>query len=169
MARKQVTGNQGNKFFFAVVIVIFLTGFLVITINAADPEGPDRLDVVSNTTKGTVEREMINVSGGRVAIINLSATVQNDNWKGFAGNVSGKYTLDDSSNSTIFDWTMTTITGRVYATRQSGTITWASINCSNTTHLESENLAMNHSSIDDNITTTFNATNNATSNVTLSG
>ena len=40
-------------------------------------------------------------------------------------------------------------------------MTWASVNCSNTTLLEQENDAMNHTSSDDNITATFNTTTGA--------
>jgi len=152
-----------------VVTFISILLFSLTNINAADPEGPDRIDIHANTTKSTVAAEMVNISGGRVATINITATIQNDNWKAFVGNVTGKFTLDDATNSTIYDWTISTITGRVYATRNSSSITWSGINCTNITHLEIENVRMNHTSADDNISKTFNATRNVTTNGTMSG
>jgi hypothetical protein len=155
-----------------IILVAFIIIFMLFFLNfvwAADPVGPDELNVVANETKGSVSAKMINISGGRIATFNLSATVKNPRWKGFVGNVTGQFTLDDSSGSTIYDWTLSSITGRIYTTRNSTSVTWSSINCSNTTNLELENYRMNHTSPDDNITRTFNASYNTTINATVSG
>ena len=69
--------------------------------------------------------------------------------------MSGSFTLDDSSGSTIYDWSIATVGGEVYATRNSSTIVWTTVGCANTSNLESENSALGHSSADDNITATF--------------
>jgi hypothetical protein len=72
--------------------------------------------------------------------------------------VNGEFTLDDASGSTLYDWSQSTTSGRVYATRNSTTIAWASVNCSNLTVMEIENNRMNHTSSDDNISATFDGT-----------
>ena len=96
--------------------------------------------------------------------MNLSATMQNNRWKAFVGHVTGSFTLQDSSGSTIYNWNLNSITGRVYASRNSSTLNWASINCSNITTLNQENVNMNHTNPNDNLNMTFNTTSGATHN-----
>lgn len=148
---------------FVLLIISLMALFLLMpfAVNAADPVGPDSLSVVANETKGAASAQMLNISGGRIATLNLNATIQNPRWKGFVGNVTGKFTLDDVGGSTLFDWTLTSITGRIYSTRNSTSVTWASITCSNNTHLRQEEINMNHTNPNDNITKTFNATNDS--------
>jgi len=155
-----------------LVLLIFIGVVVLINfslISAVDPEGPDDLTVIDNETKGAVSAKMINITGGRIATLNLNATIQDPRWKAFVGNVTGKFTLDDSSGSTIYDWTLSSVTGRVYATRNDTSVTWGSINCSNFTSLEQENINMNHSNADDNITSTFNTSAGATHNALYVG
>jgi len=159
-----------KKIEILVFLVFFISVLFVFTVMAADPVGPDDLGVEANETKSSVSAKMLNISGGRIATIDLNATIQDIRWKGFVGNVTGSYTLDDAAGDTLFDWTISTITGRVYATRNSSAPTWASVNCSNVSTLETENYLINHSNSDDNITTTFNASINDTDdNLTVSG
>lgn len=157
-----------------LIVVLGLLTFLLLlnifSINASVyPQGPDNLVNSENRTKANVSAKFINNSGGEISFLELNATVQNTRWKAFVGNVSGMLTLDDASGSTIFDWTLTTITGRIYATRNSSYIDWTSINCSNITHLIAEDSALVLTSADDNITKTFNASYNNTQNFTASG
>jgi hypothetical protein len=138
------------SFFFLILFILFIS-----TINAATPQGPDTLNSVNNSTKGNTSAKEFNISGGYIATFNLSATLQNPRWKGFVGNVTGSFTLDDATGATIYDWTLSTIAGRVFATRTSGSVTWGSLVCATNATLEAENLALAHSNNDDNITKTF--------------
>ena len=125
--------------------------------------------LVSNTTKGSGSGLEINYTGntptkagGFIYTMNLEGISQNSRWKGFVGNVTGKLTLDDANDYTIYDWTVTTsISGEVYATRSSGTIDWTNINCSTINTTAAEEILMNHTANpSDNISRTFNGTNN---------
>ena len=163
---KEMMDRKKRGRLISLLVLLGFIGFIALItfsfVSAADPEGPTSVSVVSNETKGVVSTKMINISGGRIATLNLNATIQNVRWKAFVGNVTGKFTLDDSSGSTIYDWTLSSITGRIYATRNSSSVTWGSINCSNVTTLERENIYMNHSNSLDNLTATFNASAGAT-------
>jgi hypothetical protein len=160
MKKRERINEKAFLFGLILIILIGAIGFL----SAANPSGPNSLTIVDNETKTPMGPATINISGGRIATFNLNATIQDVRWKGFVGNVIGKFSLDDSSGSTIYDWTISTLSGRVHATRTSGAVTWASINCSNVTHLRQENLNMNHTNPDDNLTVTFNTTAGATHN-----
>jgi len=152
-----------------VILFGIIVLFLVDTLYAATPQGPDSISYNFNETKDNVTGYKVNVSGGRIVSMNLSANVQNTRWKAFVGHVTGTYSLDDATGNRIFNWSISTLTGRVYATRNSSTISWGMINCSNISDLENENTNLQHSNPDDNITKTFNTTWNATSTRILSG
>lgn len=154
-------GKELETLSVIIMLSIIITSSIFV-VDAATPQGPDVLNISTNETKGSVGAKMVNISGGYIASMNLSATVQNIRWKAFVGQVTGLFTLDDASGSTIFDWTLTSITGRIYATRNSSSITWSNINCSNLAFLENENYKMNHTNANDNITATFNMTAGAT-------
>lgn len=140
------------------LVIILLAHVLLLSMITATPTGPDSVTIQSNETKGDVPASTINVSGGRILTFNLSATIQNVRWKGFLGHISGSFTLDDATGSTIYDWSTTSLTGEVYATRNASTVTWTNVTCATTTNLETENDAMSHTNAEDNITATFNDT-----------
>jgi hypothetical protein len=144
-----------------VFLAVALIFFIALGSVTADPDGASGT-IVSNETKNTTAAYEINISGGYIATVNLTATIQNVRWKAFVGNVSGSFTLDDASGSTIYDWSIASVSGEVYATRNSSTIIWSDLECANLTTLEAENTAMNHTSATDNITATFNTTSGAT-------
>ena len=142
----------------SVFLLIFGIIFSVNLIFAATPENP-AITSVNNSTWSTSNNGFFNISGGYISTMNLDATFQNSRWKAMVGNVTGKYTLDDAAGQTIFDWTFSTITGRVYATRDSNTIEWGTISCADGTEMANENTAMFHSNqSSDNLTRTFNRT-----------
>jgi hypothetical protein len=150
--------KEKKKALFAVIIV----GILIICIllsniflSAITPSGPSIVSV-SNKTKNVTSAAFFNISGGYIAALNLTANIQDIRWKAFVGWVNGKFSLSDQGGSTIYDWSLSTTSGRVYSTRDSSTIEWASIQCANrATNLNAENVAMFHNSSSDNITKTF--------------
>jgi hypothetical protein len=147
-------------------VKIFLVGLIFVILSmslifAADPVYPDQVDFGNNETKAATSSLSVNVSGGYVSNFNLTANVQNQRWKAFVGQVIGQFTLDDSGGSTIYDWTLSTVTGRVYATRKSAAVTWTGIDCASVAQMEAENTALSLTNIDDNITATFDDTTHA--------
>jgi len=148
----------------AILIVLALS-----SVYAADPVPPDSREILSNVTKNSTNPLFVNISGARIALLDVNATIQNPRWKAFIGNVSGKFTLMDPEGAVVFDWTLASLTGRLYATANQSALSWSTVNCSNVTSLEWENDKINHTRPDDNITVTFNATFNSTTNITSSG
>ena len=140
---------QGTLFCL-LALLILLNSFETIAV----PSGPT-ITFISNETKQPSNAAIINTTGGSISTVYLNATTQNLRWKAYVGNVTGTLTLDDGNDNSLFDWTLTQINGEVYATRFSGSINWSGVNCSNSTHIALENIALNHTNKDDNITTTF--------------
>jgi hypothetical protein len=144
-----------------IATVLILVGFAVFFFLSYAGAAPDGVNVVvdANETKtSTGAYNLSSVPGGYVATMNITSTSQNPRWKAFVGQVEGTFTLDDSTGSTIYDWSTTATGGEVYATRNATTILWGSVQCANTTLMEFENGEMSHSNADDNITATFNGT-----------
>ncbi|MBR9705069.1 hypothetical protein GOV12_06670 [Candidatus Pacearchaeota archaeon] len=162
MKKKQMEKKISKQILIVIIVFSIITGLFIVNVNASDPEGPDDLSITSNTTKPTPTAQMVNVSGGRMIQMNLTVSTQNPRWKAFIGHVIGKFTLRDSNGAEIYDWTLSSSTGRVYATRQSSSPNWTAVNCSNLTHLNTENSALQHTNTNDNLSATFNISTNAT-------
>jgi len=152
---EKIDKNRKLGLNFAIrLVLIFAIIFTSLNFVFAQPSGPT-ITILANETKSIGQAGLINTSGGTISTVYLNATTQNKRWKAYVGNVTGSLTLDDASDNSIFDWQLTSIIGEVYATRAVGSVNWSGINCSNSTHISNENIALNHTNADDNITATF--------------
>ena len=169
-----------NAGYLYVLFALLAGALLIMSLSAyAAPSGPI-VTVLGNSTKTPSNATKINASingsltpGGYIFTANLNSLQQDTRWKAYVGNVTGTLTLDDADDNTIFQWSLTSVTGEVYATRASGSINWSGINCtwrgesiaryneSNRTVEEFENRALNQSNKDDNITATFSKANHS--------
>ena len=154
--KMQCDSHESTSILLVLIVGLILLGFTFVT---AAPEAPD-ITVYGNQTKPIASAAFLNTSGGSITTMLLNATTQNTRWKAYVGNITGKLTLMDASNYSLFDWGITTaLTGEIYATRQSGSINWNTINCSSRMNVASEEIAMNHTSNpNDNISVTFSST-----------
>jgi hypothetical protein len=122
------------------------------------PVGPI---ITFNSTTNSTPRPAaaITTAGGTFTTLLLNTTAQTYRWKAYVGNVSGKLTLSDAVNKSIFDWTVTSVTGEVYATRNNAAIDWATVGCADNVLINNEDTYMNMSMISpDTINKTFNNT-----------
>ncbi len=180
MECKTAAGNKLKGFSLSFLIVLSVLAFSVFVYAA--PSGPTAV-VVGNSTKNATAPAILNTTingtispGGYIFITRLTSLQQNTRWKGYVGNVTGTLTLDDANDNTLFQWTLTTVTGEVYATRASGSINWSGVNCtwiaddkrnasqgasSNRTPEHNENQLLSHTNKDDNITKTFQYQNHS--------
>lgn len=138
----------------AMLCTLIFAILLIASINHAAPNGASI--TYNNTEEYTPQAAAgITTAGGTFTTLMLNTTTQNLRWKAYAGNISGKLTLDDGSNFTIYDWTMAVVAGEVYASRNNS-INWASINCSNRTNIYTEENALNVTTAnEDSINKTF--------------
>ncbi|MFH1638242.1 MAG: hypothetical protein ABIB71_07485 [Candidatus Woesearchaeota archaeon] len=151
----------------AVLVIVFFaryTGYV--------PVGPEYISELESLTKPPTGPYELNEStgGGYIYTVLINTTQKNQRWKAYVGNITGKFVLQSDANFTIYDWVISDITtGEVYATRKSSSVNWTNINCTwvatgntdpgNRSVEGYENIMMNHSSADDNITTTFSSRN----------
>ncbi len=134
----------------ALVMVFILCASSVY----AAPQGPT-ITFNSTETPTPQPATQITTAGGSFTTIVLNATQQTPRWKAYAGNVTGRLVLDDSTSRSIFDWSLASVTGEVYASRN-GSVDWASITCVNQTTILNEDTFLNMSqSNPDTINRTF--------------
>jgi hypothetical protein len=139
--------------------LIVATLFIVVTTSFAHatPAGPV-ITWVANSTAPSVTANRSDLKG-TITTLSLSLNQQDYKWKAYVGNVTGSLTLDDANTKTIYDWTLGSITGEVYATRSSSTINWANVSCVNQTVINAEQTALSISATAvDSINKTFNNT-----------
>ena len=136
-----------------IVLIIFTS--LSYCAHAV-PVGPT-ITEIRNETGSAKESTLINTTGGSITTMELNVTAQNLKWKAFVGNVTGNLVLSDASNYSIYDWTVTTVSGEAYASRFN-TISWTKIACANATNISAEETALNiTASSDDSISKTFSS------------
>ena len=145
--------HQTGKSIMAIILAVALAFNMSMVLAAF--VGPT-VTFVSNESRTENAASIINTTGGSITTVLLNATAQNQRWKAFVGNVTGSLTLDDANSYSIYDWSLGVVAGEVYATRSTQSILWTRINCSNVSHIRQEELAMNHTGPNDNISTTFN-------------
>lgn len=121
----------------------------------ADPAGAT---IFSNTTENApvISAGSSTTAGGSFTTLILNATTQTPRWKAYVGNVTGSFTLRDSSNDTLYDWGQTSTGGEVYSSRDNS-IDWSSLQCANGGSITTEEGVLNMTGSEiDSISNTFN-------------
>ena len=138
-----------------LLIILAMAIFTNKTFVLAAPQGAA---ITFNSTENATTRpaDSHTAAGGSFTTLLLNVTSQTSKWKAYLGNVTGKLTLDNSNNKTIYDWALTVVQGEVYVSRNNS-ITFSSLACANRGNITAEDTYMNiNSSSDDSINKTFN-------------
>lgn len=124
-----------------LLLTMIMLSLLTISSVLADPLGGTLTPGVSS--RGTnPSAQQANAQAGNVTQLNIDQTRITDIWQGFYGNVSGQIVLENSLGNNFYDWSLSTITGEVYASRN--TIpSWTGINCTNSTYWQNEETTLN--------------------------
>ncbi len=149
-----------NQSILFLVVTSFSFLILMFFVSAL-PQGPvivyNNTEISSSAASGGTERAD---ARSTVTTMVFNLTAQSYKWKAYIGNVTGKLTLDDADNYTIYDWTLISFQGEVYATRKSTTVNWSAVDCANTSELQLDETALNHiSSESDSVTNTMSRLN----------
>jgi len=126
---------------------------------------------VSSSTKTASSPGWNNGTKGYIHTLGLSAEQQDLKWKAYVGNVSSTFVLDDSSDYSIYQWTLDSFSGQIYITRDNSA-TWASVVCASAANKATEDTVIGHNSqAADSVNRTFSQQihKNLTVGVTLIG
>lgn len=135
---------------------IFLTLMISLNLVYADPDGAD-VTYISNTSKIPKIPDNRTDDKGTITTILLDTVQQNIRWKAYVGNVSGKLVLRDADQYSFYEWpAMANPDGVVFITMNQ-TIDWSTIQCANTSDIQTFQTSLGHSSAAlDNVNNTFN-------------
>ncbi len=140
------------------LIALLLILVAAVSVNAVQPRAPVSITNMSTESPQPAPGYLLNTSGGTITTININATTQNPRWKGFVGNIDGEFALMDSSLNSLFSWDINSVTGELYATRNSSTIGWDNIACASDTLITAEQNSLNITSTNpDSIQNTFSS------------
>jgi len=148
-----ISGLRKSCIIFILILVIMMIALVNKSQVKALPQG---VTITYNYTENATIRQgdSHTAAGGSFTTITLNVSSQTSKWKAYVGNVTGKMTLDNANNMTIYDWALTNVQGEVYTARS--TITFSSLTCANRTNITSEDTTLNiNSSSDDSINKTF--------------
>lgn len=142
------------------MLLVILQGLVISAQTAPFPTAPNSVTNITSYSNNNTIGAQFNASGGTITEYNINAQTTNYRWKAYVGNVSGSLSLLDATNNAVYDWSITSVTGEIYATRNDTIINWDAISCANASNiaLEQSGLNHNHTAID-NINKTFNHTN----------
>src|SRR3989344_1233687 len=134
------------------------TAHIVVTPVIALPAGST---ILSNSTAGTPTSTPgeQNDSRGTISTLVMDSLQQDQYWKAYVGNITGRLSLDDASSFTIYDWPVSVSKiGEVYITRHASP-DFTNVSCANIGNISSEEAWFGMgSSQTDNIRNTFNQT-----------
>ncbi len=122
-------GLLGVLVLFSLVI---LGSAIVYAASSSVPTSPDSITETSSGRWGGTSSISLEAEAGNVTELLISHRQGTESWQGYYGNITGTITLDDANNNSMFDWTIPTPTGEIYASNGSS-VTWANIMCVNFT------------------------------------
>lgn len=143
----------------AVVLLLFIG--IVMGASNTNPSKPTSMLYSHNRTSNYSMGDARNLARGYIHVINITESQPTIKWSGIVGNIYGEYALLDEDNNKLYDWTIITTTGEVYATKEGpsgrgaifggGMPQWENITCASHTMIKNETFYFNHSGDDEDI------------------
>lgn len=114
-----------KTFLVGLFVMVFSISFALAAPNGATVES---IGTSSSAPNDATAGNDTNALAGNVTEITLSGVSTTQTWQGYFGNVSGAIQLGDSSGNILYNWSLASPEGEVYASPASS-ITWANIDC----------------------------------------
>jgi hypothetical protein len=119
----------------AKIFEIVLIGIMVAAVAAivvfADPLGPDNMGTGPSQRRGlSTSPKSAPAEAGNVTELKMNGTTITKTWQGYFGNVSGRISLADGNNNSLYDWLDANPKGQIYASNGSS-VSWANVFCYN--------------------------------------
>jgi hypothetical protein len=113
-----------------IAFFVFITGLAL----AAVPSGANYTGEVTTTAPVNDNPQSHAALAGNMTYLDITGTSTDQSWQGYYGNVSGTIQLADSSSKVLYNWSIASPSGEVYASENgTGAIAWVNITCYNYT------------------------------------
>ena len=110
-----------------LVAVLFLFG---ISFAVAIPNGASSVTEESSSTLSATSPENHSAIAGNLTELTIYGDSVTQSWQGYYGNVSGAIRLADSSGDPMYNWSLASPQGEIFASI-ADSITWTAIQCFN--------------------------------------
>ncbi|MFH1290665.1 MAG: hypothetical protein ABIH92_04625, partial [Nanoarchaeota archaeon] len=117
---------------YSLPIFLFFVLVMLAYVLAVEPNGASVTEISSETTPSGTAGNHSAIAGNVTEIVIFSEDSVTQSWQGYYGNVSGGLRIADASDSALYNWSLASPQGEVYASTNSS-ITWANIQCFNFT------------------------------------
>ncbi|PLW80939.1 hypothetical protein C0585_00045, partial [Candidatus Woesearchaeota archaeon] len=131
---------KGTKKMGMLVLLAVVFAISSMTVFAADPLGAENITVESSSTRDGASGFNVSAIAGNVTELTIEAISVTQFWQGYYGNVTGTIVLANSNNDTLYDWSVSTATGEIYASTATS-VTWASLVCADDTSMNAAEAA----------------------------
>lgn len=113
-------------------LFLFLLIFSQLSlVLAVQPFGANYTQI--NSTRATPDTpESIQAQAGNVTELDISGVTTTQSWQGYFGNITGTIQLADSSDNQMYNWSLASPEGEIYASTSSS-IAWTNVQCLNYT------------------------------------
>ncbi|HLD55637.1 MAG TPA: hypothetical protein VJB35_05240, partial [Candidatus Nanoarchaeia archaeon] len=116
-----------NIFLIVLLISVINFGFVLAVI----PSG-GTITSISNSTAPLDVAQGVAAIAGNVTEINIVGFSTTQSWQGYFGNVSGTLQLADGSDNVMYNWSLASPEGEIYAS-VNNSINWVGTQCYNNT------------------------------------
>lgn len=115
-----------------LTLAILVVGFFVFPlVTGLEPTGGSVTHISSQTAPNDTAGSLPAIAGN-VTAMTITAFSTTQSWQGFFGNVTGTVQLADALDNVLYNWTLASPEGEVYASTNV-TINWTNIQCFNFT------------------------------------
>lgn len=109
----------------ALAFIVIFSSFAL----AVKPFGGD-ISVVSSERATPDDPTSVQAQAGNVTQLNVNGVSTTQTWQGYFGNVTGSVVLDDSAGNSLYNWSLASPEGEIYAST-SNSVDWSAIQCFN--------------------------------------
>jgi hypothetical protein len=118
--------RKKTRFLFAIILVFLLNINLAL---AVEPFGAN-VNITSTTRAIPDNATGIPALAGNVTELSISGFSTTQSWQGYFGNVTGTIQLADSGDNIMYNWSLASPQGEIYASTNNS-ITWRYVQCLN--------------------------------------
>jgi hypothetical protein len=116
-----------NKFSRLFLLSVFLVVLLSATVLAVEPFGA-AVTNISSVRMPADNPNSTRAMAGNVSELGVTAFTVTQSWQGYFGNVSGTIELADASDNVMYNWSLASPEGEIYASTNNS-VTWGTIKC----------------------------------------
>jgi len=109
------------------LLVLVLTMFLTVNVMAVQPFGANYTEINSTRAPMDIAQDHEAIAGN-VTQLTVSGFSTTQSWQGYFGNVTGTIQLADVDDNQMYNWTLASPEGEIYATTDTS-VAWVNIAC----------------------------------------